>query len=255
MGKRLYQADMMPGSDGNLSVMLNPNEVLISPSRLCKGYMTPDDIIKIDRRGNKLGGALPPSLETAMHLAAYEERGDICAVVHSHPPICIAFTIAGVELPHSVLPEVEVLFGGRVPVAQYATPGSSDVADSIRGPIRTQNIVLLPHHGALAVGVDIFQAGMRLEHAEAAARIIFYARQLGGEHTLAPAALAPLKALHKRLVETEKQVFCAHCHSYDNDGALNGTHGSAPERLSESAEDELTRAVRTAVESVLRSGV
>jgi L-fuculose-phosphate aldolase len=234
MGRRLYIAGLMPGSDGNLSAMLNPNEILITPSRLCKGYMTVDDIIKIDRHGDRLSGELPPSLETAMHLAAYEERNDICAVVHSHPPICIAFTIAGVELPRSVLPEVEVLFGGQVPVAPYATPGT------------------LPHHGALAVGVDVFQAGMRLEHVEAAARIIFYARQLGGEHTLSPENLKPLRALRQKLLETESAVFCAHCHSLENDGALAGHHATATARLAEPAQDELTLAVRSAVENVLR---
>lgn len=255
MGSRLYRAGLMPGSDGNLSVMLNPYEILISPSRLCKGYMTPDDLIKIDRRGNKLAGALPASLETAMHLAAYEERSDICAVVHAHPPVCIAFTIAGIELPQSVLPEVEVMFGGQVPVAPYATPGSNDVADSVRAPLREKNVVLLPHHGALSVGVDVFQAGMRLEHVEAAARIIYYARQLGGVHTLSDQQVAPLGSLRQKLVETEQQVFCAHCQSYENDRAVGDNTINAPQPISANNEDELTRVVRRAVEAVLRTGM
>jgi L-fuculose-phosphate aldolase len=151
-----------------------------------------------------------------------------------------------------VLPEVEVLFGGQVPVAPYATPGTSAVADSVRQPLHEQSVVLLPHHGALAVGVDVFQAGMRLEHVEAAARIIFYARQLGGEHTLSPENLKPLRALRQKLLETESAVFCAHCHSLENDGALAGHHATATARLAEPAQDELTLAVRSAVENVLR---
>lgn len=256
VGRRLYQAGIMPGSDGNLSVMLNPNEILISPSRLCKGYMTPDDIIKINPQGTRLSGTLPPSLETAMHLAAYQERSDICAVVHAHPPISVAFTVAGLELPHSVLPEVEVLFGGAVPVAPYATPGSDDVAASIRQPIHSgQNVVLLPHHGALGVGVDIFQAGMRIEHLESAARILFYARQLGGVHQLSAEEIKPLRALRQKLVETERAVFCAHCHSLDNDGAMRADESPAAVALPSTNEDEISAAVRQAVEKVLRAGV
>ncbi len=257
VGRRLYQSGIMPGSDGNLSVMLNENEILISPSRLCKGYMLPEDIIKIDPRGNKISGELPPSLETAMHVAAYEERSDICAVVHAHPPICVAFTLAGTALPACVLPEIEVLFGGEVPVAPYATPGSTEVADSIRMPIRDKSVVLLPHHGALSVGVDIFQAGMRMEHVESAARIIFYARQLGGEHTLAPEKVQPLRALREKLVETERAVFCAHCHGCEHGGENvqpRPTSVSAPS-MPKAAEDELAMAVHKAVESVLRAGV
>ncbi len=94
-----------------------------------------------------------------------------------------------------------------------------------------------------------------MEHLESAARILFYARQLGGARTLLPEELKPLKALHRKLVETERSVFCAHCHSFDNNGAMNGHHATAPLGLTKTAEDELTVAVRQAVESVLRAAV
>jgi L-fuculose-phosphate aldolase len=219
VGRRLYQSGLAVGSDGNLSVLLNEEEILISPTRVCKGFMEPDDIIKVDRTGNKLSGLLPPSLETAMHLAAYEERRDICAVVHAHPPVSIAFTVAGLAMPQCVLPEVEVLFGGQIPVAEYATPGGPALADSIRKPIRDKDAVILAHHGMLSVGQDIFQAFMKMEHAEATAKVILYARQLGGEKKLSEASLEGLRALRQRLVATERAVFCGTCRACEPGGA------------------------------------
>jgi len=215
VGSRLYAAGFMTGSDGNLSTILDDNEILITPSRLCKGFLKPSQIVKIDRQGNQLEGDLPPTVEVAMHLAAYEERADICSVAHCHPPILVAFTVAGLDLPSNILPEVEVMFGGRIPLAAYAAPGSPELANSIRESIRVRenSVVLLDHHGLLAVGRDIYQAAIKVEHAEAAARVIYYARQLGGEKPLAPDSLEKLHQTHQKIVEMEAGVYSGYCHA------------------------------------------
>ena len=126
VARRMYNAGFMAGSDGNLSAILGDNEILITPSRLCKGFLRPEDIVKIDKLGNQLEGDLPVTTEKAVHLAAYEERPDICAVAHTHPPILVAFTVAGLNLPHSILPEIEMLFGGRVPLGYYKDPDKTE---------------------------------------------------------------------------------------------------------------------------------
>ncbi|MDZ4160036.1 MAG: class II aldolase/adducin family protein [Anaerolineaceae bacterium] len=200
-GRRLYTAGLMPGSDGNLSAILSNDEILVTPSRLCKGFLKPDQIVKIDRQGNQLSGDFPPSIEVRMHLAAYQERPDIFAVAHCHPPILVAFTVAGLNLPAGVLPEIELMFGGALPLAVYAAPGSRALADSIREIIREpgNSAVLLDHHGILAVGQDIFQAVIKVEHAEAAAKVIYYASQLGQIKPLSTANIAELHESRKRL--------------------------------------------------------
>ncbi len=247
VGKRLYAAGFMTGSDGNLSTILGPNEVLVTPSRLCKGFLTPDQIVKIDRQGNQLSGDYPPTVEVSMHLAAYEERPDICAVAHCHPPILVAFTVAGLNLPTNVLPEIEVMFGGKIPMAPYAAPGSHDLANSIRESMRVKenSVVLLDHHGILAIGRDIYQAAIRVEHAEAAARVIYYARQLGGEKPLAPNSLEKLHQTHRKLVEMEASVYSGYCHV---DGCQPNS-SEAVERIS--GEIELEHIVRHAVQQAL----
>jgi len=215
VARRLYNAGFMTGSDGNLSTILSDREVLITPSRLCKGFLKPSQIVKIDKQGNQLEGDLPPTVEVAMHLAAYQERPDICSVAHCHPPILVAFTVAGLDLPSSILPEIEVMFGGKLPLAPYATPGSPALADSIRESMRSRenSAVLLDHHGLLTVGRDIYQAAIKVEHAEAAARVIYYARQLGGEKPLAADSLEKLHQTHKKIVEMESNVYAGYCHS------------------------------------------
>ncbi|MGD8752613.1 MAG: class II aldolase/adducin family protein [Anaerolineales bacterium] len=213
VAQRLALAGFMTGSDGNLSTILNDNEILITPSRITKGYMEEHHIVRIDRQGRQLSGDLPPTSETSMHLAAYEERPDICSVVHCHPPMLVGFTLAGLNLPSSILPEIEVLFGGEIPLAPYATPGGPDVANSIRPLIRNRStsVVILDHHGVIGVGRDIYQASNYVEHAEAAAKMIFYARLLGGEKPLPPDSLEKLREVRKRILEMEKQVFTGYC--------------------------------------------
>lgn len=210
---RLAIAGFMAGSDGNLSSVLNDDEILITPSRISKGYMEQHHIVKIDRQGRQLSGDLPPTSETSMHLAAYEERPDICSVAHCHPPILVAFTLAGLNIPSSILPEIEVIFGGEIPIAPYATPGGPDVANSIRPLIRNRStsVVILDHHGILGVGRDIYHASNYVEHAEAAAKMIFYARLLGGETPLPPDSLEKLREVRKRILEMEEQVFTGYC--------------------------------------------
>ena len=247
VARRLYAAGFMTGSDGNLSTILGPNEVLVTPSRLCKGFLTPDQIVTIDRQGNQLSGDFPATSEVAMHLAAYEERPDICAVAHCHPPILVAFTVAGLLLPVNILPEIELIFGGKIPLAPYATPGSADLANSIRESMRVKenSVVLLDHHGLLAVGRDIYQAAIQVEHAEAAARVIYYARQLGGEKPLAPDSLEKLRLSHRKMVEMEAGIYSGYCHV---DGCQPGSSEAAD---GVSNEKELEQIVRHAVQQAL----
>jgi len=215
VSRRLYQAGFMAGSDGNVSTILSENEILITPSRLCKGFMDPEQMVKIDRQGRQISGSLPPTSEAAMHLATYEERPDICSVVHCHPPILVAFTVAGHNLPPSILPEIETVLGGSIPLVPYATPGGPAIANAIRPFIRdaSNSVVLLDHHGIIGVGNDVFQAGMKIEHAEAAARVIMYSRLLGGEKPLPPDSMEKLKDVRKRIVEMESEVFSGYCHA------------------------------------------
>ena len=247
VAKRLYHAGFMTGGDGNLSTILGPNEVLVTPSRLSKGFLTPDQIVLIDKQGNQLSGDYKATSEVAMHLAAYQERPDICAVAHCHPPILVAFTVAGLDLPSNILPEIEMLFGGKIPLAPYATPGGSELADSIRDSIRIRenSAVLLDHHGFLAVGQDIYQAAMRVEQAEAAAKVIYYARQLGGEKPLAAEKVDILHQAHSKIIAADAAVYSGYCHA--DECEANAGQAANPQPSDNEIEQIVRRVVQQAV--------
>lgn len=253
VGKRMYRAGMAWGSDGNLSVRLSEDRILITPSRVAKGFMEPQDIIIIDTEGRKCSGELSPSLETVVHLAAYEERTDACAVVHAHPPICIAFTVAGMALPACVLPEIEVLFGGEIPIAAYATPAAVELANSIRKPIREKDVVLLAHHGAVSVGGNILQAWMRMEHVEAAASIIYYARQLGNVQKLPEGSLEGLRRIRERITKSQRETVCGSCRACEPGAALREAQVPCPDDHDGESDEELGELVRSVVRDVIEN--
>jgi L-fuculose-phosphate aldolase len=129
-----------------------------------------------------------------LHLKAFEVRPDVGAVVHAHPPWCVALTLAGVSLADPVLPEI-VLTLGRVVTAPYARPSSPDGAGAIAGPIRYGDAVLLDRHGSVTVGATLTEAYNVLETVEHSARIIAAARQMGAVTPLPEAEVAALTEL------------------------------------------------------------
>src|SRR4030042_1534329 len=140
-------------SDGNLSLRLGEDRFLITPSGLHKMSLCEEELVVVDGKGQVLEGmpGLSPTSEVPMHLEAYRERPDINAVLHAHPPCATALTIAEIPFPMDLIPEA--LIGlGSVPVAPYATPGTPELARSIRGLLRESNSILLSHHGRLTGG-------------------------------------------------------------------------------------------------------
>ena len=124
IGKRIYNDGFVAANDGNISVKVDDNTFFATPTGVSKGYMTPDMICKVDGKGNlKEPNKWRPSSEFKMHLRVYQERPDVNAVVHAHPPIATSFAIAGIPLDKLIMPEA-VIFLGAVPIAEYGTPST-----------------------------------------------------------------------------------------------------------------------------------
>lgn len=171
---------LVRSSDGNISVRLDEERFLVTPSGLHKMSMGADDALVVDGEGRVLEGkdGLRPTSELNMHLEAYRQRPDIQAVLHAHPPYATALTIAGLPFPTDYMPEVLMALG-PVPIAPYARPGTQALAESIREPIRSHNNILLSHHGSLSVGLTLAETLIALERLEAAAYTFHLARGLG----------------------------------------------------------------------------
>jgi L-fuculose-phosphate aldolase len=183
-------------SDGNISIRLSEGRFLITPRGLYKMAMEPDDPVIVNEHGDLLEGkpGFRPTTEANMHLEAYKQRPDINVVLHAHPPYATALTIAGIPFPSNVLPEVLIALGD-VPTAPYATPGTPALAESIRGPIKDHNTILLSNHGSLSVGKTLEEALIALERLEQTAYTYHLARQLGNLTSLPEAELARLREL------------------------------------------------------------
>ena len=147
--RRLWQAGLIAGQDGNVTVRYEPGRLLVTPRGLAKSDLAPEDLVDVDLDGRHLGGSRQASTELDLHLRVYRRRPDCGAVVHAHPPTATAFAVAGEGIPANVLPEVAVLMGD-VPVVPYATTGTPALGDAVEPFLEAHEAVLLANHGAVA---------------------------------------------------------------------------------------------------------
>jgi L-fuculose-phosphate aldolase len=183
VGRRMYARGYTASNDGNISVRLGSDRLLMTPKSVCKGFMTPDMMCVTDLDGRKLQGDRDPSSEMLMHLEVYRQRPDVQAVVHAHPPTATGFAVAGIPLDRAVLAEVLTTLGS-IPIAAYATPSTTELPTAVRQYIRAHDGMLLANHGALTVGGDLYAAYYKMETIEHFAKISLVARLLGGENLI-----------------------------------------------------------------------
>ena len=184
IGRLCYERNLLVAMDGNLSCVLPDGNILCTQAGCHKGFLSDDHLVVIDRQGRKLRGRGKPTSEIWMHLACYEEREDVKAVVHAHPPISIGFTIANQSLALGVVPTVK-----------YRTTGTRELADALRPVVREHDALLMDRHGAVCLGRDLLQAFCHLETLEHTALITKTARDLGTVRTLDPEEAIKLRRM------------------------------------------------------------
>jgi L-fuculose-phosphate aldolase len=214
IGRLMWEQGYVAAEEGNLSARLGPDRLLVTPSGLSKGFLVAEDLVVIRPDGGMVstyrGRGQRPSSEILMHLEVYRQRPDVNAVVHAHPPLAIAFSIAGVTLARCILPEVVITLGG-IPTADYATPGTSEVAESIGQIIQDHDAIILAHHGTLTVGKTLWAAYLQLEKVEHAAHITLAAQQLGRVNTLPSAAVDKLVGQRREWLQRQGRAVCQDC--------------------------------------------
>jgi len=210
VGRKVYQKDLAAASDGNISARVMGDRLLITPSGCCLGELKPDDLVHLDFEGRVLSGRNKPSSEFPMHVAAYRERPDVHAVIHAHPPITTAFTVAGLTLAQCVIPEVVLAFG-CIPTAEYATPSSDEGPGVIRDLIRKHDALILDRHGSLTVGKTATEAFRKLEKVEHCAKVTLAARQLGEVKNLTPDEIRRLGEVREKMGLGNGSTLCNLC--------------------------------------------
>lgn len=183
VGKLVFNKGWIAANDGNISVRLDNDCLLCTPTAICKGMMSEDDLIVCDMGGNKIEGSRERTSEIAMHATIYRMRPDVRSVVHAHPPYATGFAAAGRALNVALLPEV-IIGLGSVPLAEYGLPGTPALTNGMLPYIPKYDAILMANHGAVSYGADVHQAYFRMETVEHFARITFVAEMLGGAKAL-----------------------------------------------------------------------
>jgi len=200
IGKRIYNRGMVAANDGNISVKLNDNEFLCTPTGVSKGFMTPEYICKVDAKGNVIQAnkGYRPSSEIKMHMRVYNKRPDVGAVVHAHPSYATSFAIAGIPLTQPIMPEA-VISLGCVPIAKYGTPSTDEIPDAVEEYLPFYDAVLLESHGALSWSCDLTNAYYKMESLEFYAELLYKSRQLGGPKEFDEATVEKLYEIRRKL--------------------------------------------------------
>lgn len=191
--RNLCARGLIAGTEGNVSVRLDDDALLITPAGVTKRTVEAGQLVRVNLDGQPLVATQRPSSELAMHLRIYRRRADVRAVVHAHPPVATAFGLVGEALAEPVLPEV-VLSIGPVALVPYGTPGTDALPDQMEPFLATHDAFILANHGATSLGPSLRVASARMESLEHSARILLAARLLGRVRPLTPDQVRDLVA-------------------------------------------------------------
>lgn len=198
IGKRMYMSGFVAANDGNISVRMDNDEIIATPTGVSKGFMTPEMLCKIDINGKLISGDIKPSSELKMHLRIYQEDSRVRAVTHSHSPYAASFAITRIPMNKAILPEVIVNLG-NIPIAKYATPGTVELSEAVAEFVKDYNCALLANHGSVTWGSDLTQAYFRMETLEHYAKILLITKQLGDARELSSGDIEGLIQIREKL--------------------------------------------------------
>lgn len=190
-GRALHRSGFIAACDGNISVRLDKNRILVTPTGMSKGMMRASDLIIADMNGHKLKGRRAITSEVGMHLLIYRMRHDIQAIVHAHPRTATGFAAAGMALNQPLVCEV-VIGLGQIPLAPYGTPGTPELGKTLEPYVPQYDAILMANHGVVTYGADLQSAFMKMETVEHFAQIALVTHILGRQQLLACADLEKL---------------------------------------------------------------
>jgi len=182
-GRMLHERCFVAAMDGNLSVRLKGDRILVTPTCVSKGAMRPGDLVIVDVEGRQLSGRRNVTSEIGMHLLIYRMRPDVAAIVHAHPPTATGFAAAGMALTEPLVCEV-VMGLGCIPLARYGTPGTSELAQTLEPYVADYDAILMSNHGVVTYGDTLEHAYMKMETVEHFAQIALVTHLLGRQQPL-----------------------------------------------------------------------
>ena len=209
----LVKSNLVIGSNGNASMRLHSpagDLALITPMGRPLEDLAPMDLAVIDLEGEPVEEELPPSSEAALHLMTYRRRPDVAGVVHTHPIFSTVAAVAAEEIP-PIIDEVVIKIGGSVRVAEYAFPGTEELAERACDALEDRMAVLLRHHGLMTVGRSVEEALENSLLVERLADIFLYS-----------SLLKEAKSLPAEVIKIEEELYKMHRSVEKASGESNG---------------------------------
>lgn len=228
-GRQLHANGFVAATDGNLSIRLDEDRLLVTPTCMSKGMMRPADLVIVDMQGNRVAGKRKVSSEIGMHLLIYRLRPDVHGIVHAHPPTATGFAASGFGLSRPLVCEVVVGLGS-IPLARYGTPGTAELTDALEPLIAEHDAILMANHGVVTYGSTLENAFMKMETVEHFARIALVTHLLGHEQPLSAKEVEKLFAVRDRYNGGAKPsaskipVASNHDHETESKEEVTGSH-------------------------------
>lgn len=195
-GKMIEEKGLSPGTSGNLSLRFE-DKIIITASGSSNGSLSYDDLLLIDFEGNPTEHSLAkPSSEKLLHVGFYKKKPDINAIIHVHPTFLSSFAAARKSLEEPVMAE-NVYYFGKIPLAEYALPSSTQLVENTAKYFDKYNAVLMANHGFIVGDVNLKEAYLKLELAESYAQIVLNTKLLGGAVLLSDREVSEIEALKK----------------------------------------------------------
>jgi L-fuculose-phosphate aldolase len=184
-GKRLLRENLVSGTWGNLSLRLDDEYMVITPSGKPYESLSPEDMVLVNYKTLIWNSENKPSSELKLHAAVYRERKDINAVIHTHQQNASTVAAARREVP-PILDDMAQIIGPSVRVADYALPNTKKIVRKTLIALRGRNAALMANHGAVCIGRDIEEAFVVCQVLEKACRVFIEAEFLGGAKAISP---------------------------------------------------------------------
>lgn len=179
-GIEMLATNLTVGTWGNISCRIPGKDyIAITPTGMSYDLLVPEDIVVLDLEGSIISGTRKPSVEVPLHLAIYNAREDVKAIVHTHSAYATAMAVARREIPGSVEDLVQIV-GGNVRVNEYALPGTKQLGLNTVKAMEGRTAVLLANHGMLGAGRNLEEAFRVCQVVEKSAQITLLAQLIGG---------------------------------------------------------------------------
>ena len=177
--KKMYHSGLVSGTWGNLSVRIDDDYMVVTPSGMNYDSLDANDMVIMNMHDYSYRGNRKPSIEYFMHAELLLQTPGANAVVHTHSTYALMMATARKPIPPVCDDQVQIL-GGDIRLAEYTMPGTIEMAKTIAENMKGRSGVLIPNHGAVTIGTSLDEALTASIILEKTAQVYIGTLALGG---------------------------------------------------------------------------